>query len=114
MTDNEFMLAVLEEQPGEWVAQTDLLQRSISERGHGFTPHSRASDLRRLGYNVECQVVRYYNRFRGRETGRAKSFYRLVDQAGPGDAPGGASGAGASDPENHPALFDETNRPAWA
>lgn len=134
MSDSAFMLAVLEECPGEWVAQADLLQRSLDERGHGFTPHSRAADLRRQGYNIECQVVRDYNRFRGLQTGRARSFYRLVeeteredeaarleawqpDRSASRSAKAGAaveSGRASGGASGQAALFSEPSRPEWA
>ena len=72
MTDADFMLAVLRERPGEYVAQRTILERSIAERGCGMTVHSRASTLRERGHVIECQV-------RPTCDGRRASFYRFVE-----------------------------------
>lgn len=117
MTDSAFMLGVLRDAGGGWVSQGSLLARSVAERGHGFTPHSRAADLRKLGHRVECRV--------GRVNGRAASFYRLlvpVDsepqttdrEAGAGALPQGS--AEASTGTSSPVLFEVPGRveaPAW-
>lgn len=78
MTDSEFLLAVLRERPDQWVAQADIIERSQQERGYGITVHSRASDLRKLGYDVENQVVRGWDGYHRKPVGRAVSYYRLV------------------------------------
>lgn len=93
MTDNDFLYTVLED--GGWHGQAEILARSMTDRGHGLTVHSRAADLRKRGHIVECEL-------RHNGNGRALSFYRLVtlDEASASDAvPGGAvsdSAAGAS------------------
>src|SRR5437016_4928916 len=70
MTDASFLLALLQDRPGEWIAQTFILERSQLERGCGMTVHSRAPELRRDGHIIENRVeVR---------NGRRVSFYRLV------------------------------------
>ena len=118
ITDAQFMLAVLQERPGEWVTQNEILQRSISERGHGLTVHSRAATLREHGHLIENRVER-------RNGSRATSSYRLVLQEPPAreHADGSRSttdsselhrsalltedGGDASDQEaSPPALFD--------
>jgi hypothetical protein len=50
VTDKDFLLAVLSD--GKPRTLTEILQRSIAERGHAFTVHSRAADLRRDGYKI--------------------------------------------------------------
>lgn len=70
MSDTDFLLHVLRD--GFWHSQHNILEQSFRERGHGLTVNSRAADLRKLGYTVECQVQR-------RAAGARKvSFYRLV------------------------------------
>ena len=69
MTDKEFLLAVLAD--GKPKTQAEILRASFAERGHGFTIHSRASDLRGDGYRIECSHVP------GAERGAAWT-YRLV------------------------------------
>lgn len=68
--DADFLLSVLEAQPGEWVAQTEILRRSEQARGCGMTVHSRAADLRARGLTVENRTER--------RAGRVVSFYRLA------------------------------------
>lgn len=68
MTDNAYLLHVLKD--GRWHSHTEILQRSIQERGHGLTVHSRASELRvKFGQNVECRVA---------GSPRRQSFYRIA------------------------------------
>jgi hypothetical protein len=80
--DVEFLLTLLAD--GEEHELGEILQRSIDERGHGLTVHSRAADLRKLGYKVK-------NRQRRLPSGRTNSYYQLLgikdsyEQAG-GDA----------------------------
>jgi hypothetical protein len=69
VTDLELLLAVLAD--GELHSQSEILARSIEERGHGLTVHSRISDLRRRGCVVEHMTVQ------GARRGAA-STYRLV------------------------------------
>ena len=68
MTDTDFLLHVLRD--GFWHGQHNIIDQSIRERGYGLTVNSRASDLRKLGYDVECHV-------QSRSGGRRVSFYRL-------------------------------------
>ena len=70
MTDADFMLAVLSEQPGEWISQATILQRSADARGFGMTVHSRASDLRNRGHVIENRCERVGT--------RVVSYYRLL------------------------------------
>jgi len=71
LSDANFMLGVLRETPGSWVAGSAILQRSFQDRGVGLTVHSRASTLRERGHTIECRVERS-------EEMRAISYYRLV------------------------------------
>jgi hypothetical protein len=71
MTDAGFMLRVLERGPATTM---DVIQASITERGCGITPHSRAADLRRDGYDIQC-------RHKGaNHKGRPVYEYRLVER----------------------------------
>ncbi len=79
MTDNAFVLALLQERPNQWVAQADIIARSQAERGHGLTPHSRVADLRKDGHIIENRLVRDYNRYQRKYVGRVRSFYMLLD-----------------------------------
>ena len=126
MTDGDFLLATLRARPGQWVAQSEINQLSNDERGHYFTIHSRAADLRKLGHIIECKVER--------SAGRRVSFYRLtLDPAATSLSQDGqaAGSSGAADrdplglggvslepaPEAAPlGLFDAPaeRRPAWA
>jgi hypothetical protein len=56
MTDCEFLADVLKD--GAWHSTAELLRYSIEERGCGLTVHSRVSDLRARGHNVEYRRVR--------------------------------------------------------
>jgi hypothetical protein len=106
VTDAAFMLAVLEERPGEWVSQAELLARSQRERGCGLTVHSRAATLRDLGHNVECQVVRGWDRYQQKHVGRAVSYYRWLAPLAQAEAPslpstpplGASAGASVGEP----------------
>lgn len=69
MTDNAFLYHVLED--GKWHGQSEIIAKSMRERGHGLTVHSRAADLRKKGCVVECELRRNGH-------GRAISYYRLV------------------------------------
>lgn len=69
MTDNAFLYHVLED--GKWHGQSEIIAKSMRERGHGLTVHSRAADLRKKGCVVECELRRNCH-------GRAISYYRLV------------------------------------
>jgi hypothetical protein len=63
-SQNNRILAVLLERLGEWVPMPELATAADC-----YAVHSRAADLRRDGYPVECHVERL---------GRVKkSFYRL-------------------------------------
>lgn len=127
MTDNAFMLGILQERPGEWVSQADIIAWSISKRGFGLTVHSRAADLRKPehgGHTVENKVEK--------RNGRAVSYYRLLPSleavAPPDVVPsrGLADGAAASSEEaadrgdqDSPSLFPipasaRTKEPAWS
>lgn len=90
MSDSDFMLQVLQERPGVWVSQMEIVRRSEQARGCGMTVHSRASDLRNRGLVVE-------NRIERNEHGRAVSFYRLVPLSEGGDL-AGPSGSDAATP----------------
>lgn len=69
LSDNQFLLTVLGD--GRWHSHEEILQRSLRERGCGLTVHSRAADLRKQGYVVDCHV-------RSERGQRKASFYRLV------------------------------------
>lgn len=69
VSDTEFLYCVLAD--GDWHAQDEILARSIRERGHGLTVHSRAATLRERGHHVDCDLRRNRN-------GRVRSFYRLT------------------------------------
>ena len=69
MTDTDKLLEVLQLWPG-WNRHTDLLDIFYTRYHHGCTIHSRVSDIRKKGYDVECKVER--------KNGRAISWYRLV------------------------------------
>ena len=66
MTDNDFLLRVLEH--GGWHSRDQILALSMRERGCGLTVHSRAADLRARGHVVDVEV---------RGGSRRASFYRL-------------------------------------
>ncbi len=90
-TDCEFLLEVLAD--GDWHSTSEILRRSILERGHGMTVHSRVSDLRKKrGLLVEHRRV---------EGERADAFqYRLACSAasepcGDSSEPGAAAAAPA-------------------
>lgn len=68
MTDTDYLLLMLSD--GRWHSQADILFGSQQERGYGMTVHSRASDLRKRGHVIECEVRS--------DTPRRQSFYRLV------------------------------------
>lgn len=55
MTDRQFLLAVLSD--GKPHTLHEILLASVRERGHAFTVHSRAADLRKLGYTVACKPM---------------------------------------------------------
>ena len=74
VNDADFLHHVLSD--GEWHGHTEILARSIRERGHGLTIHSRASTLRERGHTVETRLER-------NDHGRTLSFYRLVALNGP-------------------------------
>lgn len=67
MTDNAYLLHILKD--GAWHSRDEILSHSMMERGCGMTVHSRASDLRKLGHPVECDV---------RHGERRQSFYRIA------------------------------------
>jgi hypothetical protein len=69
VTDLEFLLEVLAD--GELHSTSEILARSIEERGHGLTVHSRISDLRGRGHKVE-HLTR-----QGAQRGHA-NVYRLI------------------------------------
>lgn len=52
-SDNERILAMLAD--GQWHGRRELLQRDFADGGPGFTLHSRAAELRKQGYEVECR-----------------------------------------------------------
>lgn len=101
MTDCEFLLKVLAD--GREHTLTEILARSLNERGHGLTVHSRVSELRRRGHTIEHVTIP------GAQRG-AGHAYRLVASLaqpetenspsphGAGDDPLSVSG-GASDGE---------------
>lgn len=68
MTDTDFLERTLSD--GMWHSHSEILSRSMLERGVGLTIHSRASDLRKRGHRVEVELRRV--------SGRAVSFYRCV------------------------------------
>jgi hypothetical protein len=131
MTDSDFLLAVLQSDPDEWVAQHTILERSFAERGCGLTVHSRAATLRERGHIIECDV-------RLVKGGRRASYYRLrpsLSSAPVSTVPEWAAGIGADEsealarPESAATrwddtasesedvsltLFDTSTRPAWA
>jgi hypothetical protein len=53
-TDAAFMLRLLRRSP---MTTMEIIQASYAERRCGLTPHSRAADLRRDGYDVRCTRV---------------------------------------------------------
>ena len=64
-TQNDLILALLSERPGEWVPMPDLARAAGC-----YAVHSRVSNLRASGHHVECKIER---------AGRLKhSFYRLI------------------------------------
>jgi hypothetical protein len=63
------MLEVLSD--GKSWSTMDIIYASVRQRGCGITPHSRASDLRRRGHNIECS-------FGGKVAGRSVWTYKLV------------------------------------
>ena len=87
VTDADFLRSILDD--GDWHSQAEIIARSITERGHGLTVHSRAATLREHGYTVECEVRRNGN-------GRPLSFYRIVTLDEPAVAVGEDPPAGSS------------------
>jgi hypothetical protein len=69
VNDSDFMLELLSD--GREHSTMDIIYRSIRTRGCGITPHSRASDLRRRGHNIECV-------YGGKVQGRAVWVYKLI------------------------------------
>ena len=69
MTDNEFLLWMLQDRRG-WVSRDAILRESFATRGCGLTVHSRAADLRKRGHVVVQRSERAGN-------GRVVSYYRL-------------------------------------
>lgn len=53
-----------------WLSHSAILERCRQRYGHGMTVHSRASTLRKRGYNVENRTEH--------KNGRVISYYRLV------------------------------------
>lgn len=74
MTDCDFLLEVLAD--GREHTLAEILARSLNERGHGITVHSRAAELRRRGHQVEHVTIP------GARRGAAHA-YRLVSFAEP-------------------------------
>ena len=134
--DADFMLAVLQERPGEWISQMTILQRSAEARGCGMTPHSRASDLRNRGHDIQnrCErvgtrVVSYYrvvepslsaapdslppNTSRGLGEGGFGAAESEVALARPDTRPPGAAMHDV-EPEGQASLFSSPRKPAWA
>jgi len=66
-TQTDKFITCLMEANGEWVSLLILVGA-----GCGFACHSRASDGRRKGYNIENKVV-YNDQLKTRE-----SFYRII------------------------------------
>jgi len=109
MSDAAFLYHCLED--GRWHGQAEILAKSMAERGHGMTVHSRAADLRKKGCVVECEL-------RHNGHGRALSYYRMVvalDEpevaiVGSGLASGSSSvpanGTGAEPSTVHPPPVD--------
>jgi len=108
MTDAGFLYHVLED--GKWHGQAEILAKSMAERGHGMTVHSRAADLRKKGCVVECEL-------RHNGHGRALSYYRLVALDSPaaaivgsgnvaGESSVPANGTGAEPSTVHPPPVD--------
>ena len=83
MTDSAFLYHCLED--GKWHGQAQILAKSMVERGHGLTVHSRAADLRKKGCVIECELRRNGH-------GRALSYYRLVAL----NEPAGAAAVGTA------------------
>jgi hypothetical protein len=52
-SDNERILAMLAD--GEWHSRRSMLRADLDAGGPGFTLRSRAAELRRRGYEVECR-----------------------------------------------------------
>ena len=86
-TDTDLLLAILTD-AGNWASHDFILSKARYLTGHGLTVHSRASDLRKQGHNVECDVRRV--------NGRALSYYRLVREQLPVAEPGPAEVAASS------------------
>lgn len=70
-TQNDLVLARLQECPGEWVSLPVLISASGA-----YAVHSRISDLRKLGHRIEQKSVGQAMSFNGRRA--VLSFYRLV------------------------------------
>jgi hypothetical protein len=110
VTDNEFIAEVLAD--GKWHSTSEILSYSIHERGHGLTVHSRVSDLRSKGFEIEHRTAK---------GSRAQAHqYRLVrarpgqDRQGKGLDNGSAldglsptaGSAEQTEPARQPSLFD--------
>jgi hypothetical protein len=53
-----------------WISQAEILSQCRYRFKHGMTVHSRVSDLRKRGYDVQNRLER--------RNGRVISYYRLV------------------------------------
>jgi hypothetical protein len=77
VTDSEFMVKLLSD--GKPHSTLEIIERSIRTRGCGITPHSRAADLRKRGYQIECERE-------GEKNGRPVYSYRLLGSLSEGDS----------------------------
>lgn len=99
-TDCDFLSEILQDH--EWHSTAELLRYSLEERGCGMTVHSRISDLRSRGLNIE------YRRVPG-ERARAHQ-YRLGETTRESEEPPWGSRAlqprslGSSDPRSETKL----------
>lgn len=70
LNDNDKLLAILRDSAPHWVQHDTILGAMRFRYGHGCTVNSRAADLRKQGYDVQCHVETV--------NGRKRSSYRLV------------------------------------
>lgn len=69
VSQTDKLIAYLEKHRGEWMPLPTL----VAVCG-GYAIHSRASDARKLGYNVEQKSYRDF------DTGKIHSYYRIPAQ----------------------------------
>ena len=118
MTDAAFLLSILED--GQPHSTDEILAKSQAERGVGLMVHSRASDLRKRGHVITCDLA-------GRRYGRPIYVYTLLgslpESSSQSATPSSTSpevnrndhsGRGDGSGSEQEQLFESPTKPAWA